>query len=125
MAKGIVLDLFACWLPKNPLPGTKKQAVQVFCERQWGYNEEEVDAALIKYAAYRKYEDGTLEGKMSEFTPPSAQRKRRRTGQAPERLEEKKEDEELKNQSSGEEKEEEKEHEAAPKSEISSLREQL
>ena len=42
-----------------------------------GYDEEEVDAALVKYAAYRKDEDGngTLEGKMSEFTPPSSQRK--------------------------------------------------
>jgi hypothetical protein len=82
--KGIVLDLFAFWLPKLPLPPTKKQAVEIFCERGWGYVEDEVDAAKEKYAAYRKDEDGgALEGKMSEFT--TASKKRRRMGPDPAR----------------------------------------
>jgi hypothetical protein len=116
VSKGMVLDLFAFWLPKQALPSTKKQAIEVFCEQKWEYVEDEVETALAEYAIYRKNDDDEeLEGKMSEFTPKQKSKKRQRTGITAGPLTKIPEEEE-KSLSPIEEKEEEEEHKTEERS---------
>jgi hypothetical protein len=126
VSKGMVLDLFAFWLPKQALPSTKKQAIEVFCEQEWEYVEKEVDTALAEYAVYRKNDDDlVLEGKMSEFTPQPKGKKRRRTTATSTPLSVVQEEEEEDTRSPVQEEKEERKEEKKTGEDFATLREQM